>query len=105
LCVLTVSFIPLPLNIGLSTTSIQVYIVDKTENNPLQVDGHPAWASEITLMPNNSVRPMNVVSNSFCAGGNYLGDGRLLNVGGNQAITTGGNTPSGENNPAPTGAW
>lgn len=83
----------------------QVYVVDKTENNPLQVKGHPAWASEITLsQPNNTIRAMNVVSNSFCAGGNYLGDGRLLNVGGNQGITTGGNTPSGEGSPVANGA-
>jgi len=25
-------------------TSDKVYIVDKAENNPAQVNGHPAWA-------------------------------------------------------------
>lgn len=72
----------------------QVYVVDKTENNPLQVAGHPAWASEINLVT-GKVRAMDVKTNSFCAGGNFLGDGRLINVGGNQAITTGGLTPPG----------
>ena len=55
----------------------------------------------------NSQRPMEVVTNSFCAvwsfvprsctpmtsfikGGNVLGNGTWLSVGGNQAITTGG---------------
>lgn len=28
-----------------STTRNQVYIIDKTENNPVQVNGHPAWAT------------------------------------------------------------
>lgn len=46
---------------------------------------------------------MDVYSNSFCAGGNYLGDGRLINVGGNEAITTGGFVPSGTSQPASYG--
>lgn len=46
---------------------------------------------------------MDVYSNSFCAGGNYLGDGRLLNVGGNEGITTGGFVPSGSSQPAAYG--
>jgi hypothetical protein len=61
----------------------QVYIIDKTENNPLHVDGHPAWASEYTLST-NAVRAMPVRTNTFCAGGASLGDGRWINVGGNQ---------------------
>lgn len=46
---------------------------------------------------------MDVKTNSFCAGGNTLGDGRLINVGGNGAVTTGGATPSGESAPAQYG--
>lgn len=48
---------------------------------------------------------MDVVTNSFCAGGNFLGDGRMLNVGGNQGITTNGDTPSGEDTPVANGAF
>jgi hypothetical protein len=33
---------------------------------------------------------MDVATNTFCAGGAYLGDGRLLNIGGNQAVIPGG---------------
>ena len=80
----------------------QVYVVDKTEANPLKVSKHPAWASEITLS-SNAVRAMDIVTNSFCAGGNFLGDGRMLNVGGNQGITTGGLTPQGEGSPVENG--
>ena len=61
----------------------------------MQVEGHPAWASEIDLTTGN-VRAMDVKTNSFCAGGITMGDGKLLNVGGNQAITTGGNAPPGQ---------
>lgn len=55
--------------------SSKVYIVDKTENNPLQVNGHPAWATEYDLV-SNTVRAMDIVTNSFCAGGNVLGNGK-----------------------------
>ncbi|PVF99117.1 DUF1929-domain-containing protein [Serendipita vermifera] len=67
----------------------QVYILDKVENNPIQVNGHPAWAVEYDL-ETNQIRAMDVVSNSFCAGGGVLGDGTWVNVGGNQAVKWGG---------------
>ncbi|KAK8843343.1 hypothetical protein IAR55_006999 [Kwoniella newhampshirensis] len=84
--------------VGLSGASAQqmflgtmnkVYIVDKTENNNATINGHPAWATEYDLTT-NQFRPMDVLSNSFCAGGTVLGNGTWLNVGGNQAITYGG---------------
>ncbi|KAF8160645.1 glyoxal oxidase [Crassisporium funariophilum] len=70
-------------------TSDKVFIIDKVENNPTQIKGHPAWASEWAL-GKNTQRPMDAVTNSFCAGGNVLGNGTWLNVGGNQAVTHGG---------------
>ncbi|WWC91234.1 uncharacterized protein L201_006176 [Kwoniella dendrophila CBS 6074] len=70
-------------------TSNKVYIVDKTENNNATVNGHPAWATEYDINT-NTFRTMDVLSNSFCAGGTVLGNGTWLNVGGNQAITYGG---------------
>ncbi|GAA5833629.1 hypothetical protein JCM11251_003187 [Rhodosporidiobolus azoricus] len=70
-----------------------VYIVDKVQNNELMIDGekglHPAWASEYDL-ESNQVRPLDPITNSFCAGGNLLGNGSWLNVGGNNAVSTGG---------------
>ncbi|KAI0930066.1 hypothetical protein AcV5_006867 [Taiwanofungus camphoratus] len=67
----------------------KVYVVDKTERNPTQINGHPAWGSEYSVSTDNG-RPMDVITNSFCAGGNVLGNGTWINVGGNQAVTYGG---------------
>ncbi|TDL26007.1 glyoxal oxidase [Rickenella mellea] len=72
-------------------TAKTVYIVDKTENNPTQINGHPVWASEYHT-DTDQARGMEIVTNSFCAGGNVLGNGTWLNVGGNQATTYGGLT-------------
>ncbi|KAL8277617.1 hypothetical protein RQP46_010049 [Phenoliferia psychrophenolica] len=84
--------------VGLSGVSAQqlflgqsnkVYIVDKTENNPASIGGHPAWATEYDPAT-NTFRTMDVKTNSFCAGGNVLGNGTWINVGGNQAVGPGG---------------
>ncbi|KAF9447951.1 copper radical oxidase [Macrolepiota fuliginosa MF-IS2] len=71
-------------------TEDKVFIVDKVENNPARINGHPAWASEWAL-GSNKQRTMDALTNTFCAGGNVLGNGTWLNVGGNQAVTYGGN--------------
>jgi hypothetical protein len=70
-------------------TADKVYIVDKAEDNPQQINGHPAWASEWSASQLKA-RPMDIVTNSFCAGGNVLGNGTWLNVGGNIAVQYGG---------------
>ncbi|KDR81169.1 hypothetical protein GALMADRAFT_265004 [Galerina marginata CBS 339.88] len=67
----------------------KMYIIDKVENNPVKINGHPAWAAEYRLS-NNSQKAMDILTNTFCAGGNVLGNGTWLNVGGNQAVTVGG---------------
>lgn len=48
---------------------------------------------------------MDVLSNSFCAGGTVLGNGTWLNVGGNQAITWGGDKASGQTGQSPYKDW
>jgi len=60
-------------------------IVDKVEHNPLTIDNHPAWAALYNL-DNHSVKPLRMRSNSFCAGGSFLSNGTLINVGGNPVI-------------------
>ena len=68
-------------------TPDKVYFIDKVENNPTQINGHPAWASgappylksrafQILTVYNlewalasNSQRPMDPVTNTFCAVG------------------------------------
>ncbi|GAA5839666.1 hypothetical protein JCM9279_005134 [Rhodotorula babjevae] len=69
-----------------------VYIVDKVENNPSTVTTpsgvvHPAWAGRYDLR-SNEFTPMDLISNSFCAGGVVLGNGSWVNVGGNARVTT-----------------
>ncbi|KAH7099405.1 glyoxal oxidase N-terminus-domain-containing protein [Auriculariales sp. MPI-PUGE-AT-0066] len=69
----------------------QILIVDKVQHNPLTINGHVAWSS-IYSLTNNTVRPVDVQTNSFCASGNFLSNGTLVNIGGNLAIFTNGTT-------------
>ncbi|KAG6850141.1 hypothetical protein H0H93_000526 [Arthromyces matolae] len=81
-------------------TEKNVFIVDKVENNPTRLGDHPAWASGWTL-DSNDQRPMDAVTNTFCAGGNVLGNGTWVNVGGNQAVTYGGLAAASQNGGGP----
>lgn len=81
-------------------TEDKVYIIDKAENNPTQINGHPAWAAEWSAS-SKQTRPMDVITNTFCAGGSVLGNGTWLNVGGNQAVTYGGATAASQLGGAP----
>ncbi|TFK27224.1 copper radical oxidase [Coprinopsis marcescibilis] len=67
-------------------TQDKVLFVDKVENNRQQINNHPAWASEWAV-GTNTQRAMDVLTNSFCAGGNVLGNGTWINVGGNLGVT------------------
>ncbi|KAG6910297.1 hypothetical protein DXG01_011694 [Tephrocybe rancida] len=60
-------------------------IVDKVEHNPLTISGHPAWVALYNLHT-NALRPLAMQSNSFCAGGTFLSNGTLINVGGNPVV-------------------
>lgn len=60
-------------------------IIDKVEHNPLSIDGHPAWGALFNLKT-HSVKPLRMQSNSFCAGGTFLSNGTLINIGGNPVI-------------------
>lgn len=53
-------------------------MTSQTENNTLQIGNHPAWSSEYSLA-DNSIRALDVVTNSFCAGGSHLGNGSWVN--------------------------
>jgi hypothetical protein len=63
-----------------------VLIVDKYENNPLKVNGHPAWGA-VYRISTSTVRPLDLQSNSFCAGGSWLGNGTIVNIGGDPRST------------------
>ena len=60
-------------------------IIDKVEANPLQINGHPAWGALFNFVT-NTVSPLNILSNSFCAGGAALSNGTVVNVGGNPVV-------------------
>ena len=60
-------------------------IVDKVEHNPLTVDQHPAWGALFNLNT-YAIKALHMKSNSFCAGGSFLGNGTLINVGGNPIV-------------------
>lgn len=74
--------------LGVSAMQISVVddshmiIIDKVEHNTLTVNGHPAWGS-IYNFNTGKERPLDLQSNSFCAGGSWLSNGTLINVGGN----------------------
>jgi len=74
-------------------TPEKVIVVDKTQGNgnDLEINGHPVWGTEYDITT-DEYRPMEIVSNTFCAGGNVLGNGDWLNVGGNQPVGPGGLT-------------
>lgn len=63
-------------------SSTHAIIIDKIEHNPLSIDGHPAWAALYNFQ-GNGLTPLRMQSNSFCAGGTFLSNGTLINVGGN----------------------
>ncbi|KAI0261380.1 glyoxal oxidase N-terminus-domain-containing protein [Gloeopeniophorella convolvens] len=61
-------------------------IMDKVEHNPLTTDKkRPAWGALYNL-ETHTLTPLHVKSNSFCAGGTFLGNGTLVNVGGNPVV-------------------
>ncbi|EIW74075.1 glyoxal oxidase [Coniophora puteana RWD-64-598 SS2] len=69
----------------------KVYILDKSEGNPGQINGHPAWASVWDINTHQS-EPMDIMTNSFCASGMHLPNGSFVTFGGNNAIGVGGAT-------------
>lgn len=51
-----------------------MYILDKVEGNPTQINGHPAWGAEFAV-GSEKARAMDVITNSFCAvSGVFLSD-------------------------------
>lgn len=68
-------------------SSSHAIIIDKVEHNPLSISGHPAWAALYNLNT-HTVRPLSMQSNSFCAGGTFLSNGTMINVGGNPIVSS-----------------
>ncbi|GAA5885181.1 hypothetical protein JCM6882_007263 [Rhodosporidiobolus microsporus] len=65
----------------------QIVIFDKAENNALKdKSGASAWGS-VYKISTQKVRALNLKTNSFCAGGGWLSNGTLVNLGGNPQQT------------------
>ncbi|KAF9568286.1 copper radical oxidase [Agrocybe pediades] len=69
-------------------TETTAILFDKVEHNALTVDGHPAWSAELNLVT-KTVRPLNPLSNTWCATGSFLGNGTFISSAGNPIIITG----------------
>ncbi|PWN50083.1 putative glyoxaloxidase 3 [Violaceomyces palustris] len=67
----------------------RVVILDKTEGNAAQIDGHPAWGEEFDTVTGVS-RLLRVVTNTFCAGGMSMGNGTWGVFGGNENVRANG---------------
>ncbi|KAF4582450.1 hypothetical protein EYR38_002574 [Pleurotus pulmonarius] len=63
-------------------------IFDKVEANPLQTQGHAAWSAEIDL-PSRTVRPLNPITNTWCATGSFLSNGTFIHSAGNPFVDIG----------------
>ncbi|RPD67533.1 glyoxal oxidase precursor [Lentinus tigrinus ALCF2SS1-6] len=56
---------------------------DRASDDPLQINGHSAWGALWNLETSN-VTAIDVVTNSFCAGGALLSNGTMASIGGDQ---------------------
>ncbi|KAH8107268.1 glyoxal oxidase N-terminus-domain-containing protein [Phellopilus nigrolimitatus] len=63
----------------------KVYMLDKSEGNAAQINGHPAWGSVWDFETRTS-EVIDVVTNVFCASGMHLPNGSFITLGGNAAI-------------------
>ncbi|QRW03532.1 glyoxal oxidase [Ceratobasidium sp. AG-Ba] len=63
-----------------------VIIIDKLEKNPLHDSSdRPVWADVYTIA-SQALRPLKLITNSFCATGSWLSNGTLVNFGGNPLV-------------------
>nr|VWP02011.1 C2H2-type domain-containing protein [Ganoderma boninense] len=56
-----------------------VLLFDRAQNDPLQIDGHPAWGGLWNLEHNN-ITALEVVTNSWCASGAILSNGTMASL-------------------------
>ncbi|KAF9485814.1 copper radical oxidase, partial [Pholiota conissans] len=82
----------------------KVYILDKAEGNPTQINGHPAWGA-VWDISTRTATTMDVRTNTFCSSGMHLPNGSFVTFGGNGAIGPGGNIGSQPNPGGFSGAW
>ena len=52
---------------------------DRAENNPMMINGHPAWAG-LWDLETNTASPLNAITDTFCASGSFLSNGTMVSV-------------------------
>ncbi|CDO77228.1 Glyoxal oxidase [Trametes cinnabarina] len=58
-----------------------VVFFDRASDDPLQINNHSAWGA-LWNLESSTVRPLDVLTNSFCASGALLSNGTMASVGG-----------------------
>ncbi|KAL1944356.1 hypothetical protein VTO73DRAFT_3541 [Trametes versicolor] len=58
-----------------------VVFFDRASNDPLQINNHSAWGALWDLQT-STVKPLDVLTNSFCASGALLSNGTMASLGG-----------------------
>ncbi len=53
---------------------------DRATNDPLEIDGHPAWGALYNL-ETNTASALTPVTDSFCASGGFLSNGTMVSPG------------------------
>lgn len=56
-----------------------VIFFDRAQDDPLQINGHSAWGA-LWNLETNTVQPLDVLTNSFCASGALLSNGTMVNA-------------------------
>lgn len=56
-----------------------VVMFDRASDDPLQINNHSAWGALWDLQT-STVRPLDVLTNSFCASGALLSNGTLVRL-------------------------
>ncbi|KAG8779979.1 hypothetical protein FRC12_023624 [Ceratobasidium sp. 428] len=70
-----------------------VIFIDKLESNPLRTGtGNHAMGAIYELKTNKIYSLDGIKTNSFCAGGGFLSNGTMVNIGGNPMYESGGTT-------------
>ncbi|KAI0737817.1 glyoxal oxidase precursor [Daedaleopsis nitida] len=54
---------------------------DRAANDPLQINGHSAWGA-LWDLETSTVRPIDVITDSFCGSGALLSNGSMVSIGG-----------------------
>ncbi|KZV92674.1 glyoxal oxidase precursor [Exidia glandulosa HHB12029] len=58
-----------------------VLLLDRQQDDPLQINNHSAWGA-LWDLSTSTVRPLDVITNTFCASGALLSNGSMVSLGG-----------------------